>query len=241
MGIRFSKASSAAPPQPPSPSSASASNTGPAGDVLAAPAGLTPRRSADAPPAPLVEIPVPDIRQKRLNACGDACIQIVLAHHGLPHAGFGTNARPALEGLSREELIDALQRHGIHALQIAPAERGRVAEAELQGWLGRHGPLIGLTRDHCILVTGAGGGRATIHCPLLGRRVGSMDELNGYLDWSGRRSPLLRTMRASGMAQAEVEPADTAPPEPARIERAAVRLLAKVEQAGTRRWQTSRR
>ncbi len=187
-----------------------------------------------------IEIPVQDIRQKRINACGDACMHVLLAHHGLPHANFGTNERPLLTGFTRPELVDAIRERGLQCLQLRPAEPRQVSEAELLDWLSRHGPLLASSPDHCFVVTGVRAGRVTIHCPLLGRRTGSIAALNKYLDWSNRSSPLSRTFPLRGDRHGAEETAaqDASPRLPGRAERGATRVLAKIEQASTRKWNT---
>jgi hypothetical protein len=204
-------------------------------------AGASGKARAD-PHVEGMEFPVPDIRQKRINACGDACMHVMLAHHGLPHTDFGTNERSLLIGHYRRELIDALRDRGVQCIHMKPADPRRVSEAELLNWLGRHGPLLAETSDHFVVVTGVRAGRVIIHCPLLGRRTGSIAALNKYLGWSEGTSPLLRTLpipRGSDDTE-ETEARDVTPRLPGRAERAATRVLAKIELASTWKWKSEK-
>jgi hypothetical protein len=173
-----------------------------------------------------------DIRQYRPNACGDACVQTLLRYHDLSHDEYGTNGRPVLAGLDRPGLLQPLSEQGIATMNLLPQTFRQVSKDELRRWLAQHGPLVAITSDHCLLIIGIEGDTVTIHCPLLGRRQGSVDALNRYLEWSVTPSPILATYKA-GQPKSLFQHQ----PKPGRVSRLAARLIVGGwEQLSTREW-----
>ena len=177
---------------------------------------------------------VPDIRQKKLNACADVCFNVLLAHHGLPHTTAGTNDRGAFQGLTSDALITKLEQAGLQAQVLGPAQDKAVTPAELEHWLGLYGPLICSSDDHAFVVNGVQGDQVSIHCPLLGPRVGSIEALNKYVDWQDPSSIIatVPTGEASG--------ADATVSKQSRVgklgHQVGIKLLQKMETRATPGW-----
>jgi hypothetical protein len=184
-----------------------------------------------------VSIPVADIRQKKINACADACINVLLAHHGLPHATIGTNSRHLFRGMSSREAAQALRNHHLNTKMLRPAQIGNVTSAELTAWLGTHGPLLCESTDHFVVLSGIHGDRVSIHCPLLGKRRGTIQSLNKFLDWSDPASPpIIATSPRASAATAGSTSATSATPN--AFHQFATKQLGKWEAAATKDWQT---
>jgi len=194
-----------------------------------------PPRQDRLPPA-AVSYDVPDFRQTRLNACGDACMNVMLAFHGMRHVTSGTNDRRVFQGLVDLDLALLIEAHGLQVTFLEPARDGDITGEELHRWLRTHGPLICGSRDHFFVVTGVCDDEVTIHCPLLGRRQGSIDALNSYIDWRQTQPPILATAPAGHSSQV----AEEAPGPDAQRHGAtpgpATRLLAFIEKRSTPQW-----
>lgn len=189
-----------------------------------------------------IEVPVEDIRQQKTNACGDACVNVLLAYHGLPHASFGTNNNRWTTGVDTRTLSQELRKHNLRAVMLRPTERNTISSADLSRWLHKHGPLICETPDHFIVVNGIKGDRVSIHCPLLGKRTGSVAALNRYLDWSDPRTPpIMATARMPNnlVGDPAASTSSVQPALPNALHRAATRQLAKLEAAATKDWKTA--
>ncbi len=147
---------------------------------------------------------VEDIRQERTNACGESCVQALLAFHELDHDKFGTSDRAFHIGSSPDMLRDQLEALGIGTMYLEPAQPGQVSTQELRQGLAYYGPLLAWGRTHAVIIAGLDGDNVTIHCPLLGAREMSLRQLNNYLRWSGASPPIAATYKTEQlMTQAE--------------------------------------
>ncbi len=138
---------------------------------------------------------VKDIRQERTNACGESCVQALLAFHGREHDEFGTSNRPFHIGSSPGDLKAQLEERGVRTMYLEPAQPGQVSKQELRQWLAQSGPLLAWGKTHAVIIAGIEGDNVTIHCPLLGAREMSLHQLNDYLKWVGATPPLAATYK----------------------------------------------
>jgi hypothetical protein len=139
---------------------------------------------------------VPDIRQYLPNACGDACLQVLLYSRGRDHLPFGTNDRGLKgirTGLDPRDLRRQLREQGIGTMYLQPGQFRHASANDLRRWLEEHGPLLATTEDHYVVITGIEGDTVRIQCSLLGPREASVDALNRYVDWSITPSPIQAT------------------------------------------------
>jgi hypothetical protein len=118
-------------------------------------------------------------------------VQAILRYQGRQHLEFGTNDRPVTNGKTHHEQRDDLREQGIGTEFLTPSTPNAVSARELRHWLAHHGPLLARSEDHSVLITGIEGDRVTIHCPLLGKRTGSLEALNRYLCWDDDGPPIM--------------------------------------------------
>jgi Papain-like cysteine protease AvrRpt2 len=187
-----------------------------------------------------IEFQVKDIRQQLPNACGDACVNMMLAFHKKPHRTIGVNNRRLSEGLELSAMRSQLRQQGIVTKRFRPSVNGQITEQDLCRWL-QTGPFICATKDHYVLVTGFSSGVVTIQCPLLGKRTGSLELLNKYVDLSNPDAVIgsIRLPSESPGHPTELIADTSTKPQPQLVYRLATRALAKYEQVTTRKWKTS--
>jgi hypothetical protein len=133
-------------------------------------------------------------KQKRTNACGDTCVNILLQYHGRDFPIITVNDRGMFTGSGLDDLKTTLRNAGLRCTDVPPDRPNSYTADQIEGLLKNDGPIMCSLKGHAVLITGVDfNGSIVIHCPLLGKRMATLDDLNKNLDWAG--DPPLTTVR----------------------------------------------
>lgn len=133
---------------------------------------------------------IPMIMQVRPNACGDACMQMVLAYFRKSHMRQGTNDRLFFRGLSPKDIEKALQEKELLATKLMPLKKKEWQLWEIKDHTRTFGPLIAVGQFHFVVIAGVEGNSVLINDPLLGRREMTIEQLNKWI-FHDERCPVL--------------------------------------------------
>jgi predicted double-glycine peptidase len=125
---------------------------------------------------------IPLIWQARPNACGDSCMQMVLAYFNKYHTNEGTNDRPFYQGLMVDEIESKLEDRALLVARLKPSQGGKWTLKEISEFTEMYGPLIAIGHGHAVVIAGIEGDSVLIHDPLLGKKKSTIVQLNKWID-----------------------------------------------------------
>lgn len=132
------------------------------------------------------------IPQRHVNMCGDACLNMLLAHKGQPHEkAFKHNPRGILEGLDTDQVKQKLLNAGLVPAMIQRPQNEKWSGKDLASMINEYGPVIcsvkmrlgSMRVNHFVVVFGADQANVAYHDPWSGpnKRM-SLDDFNKFLN-----------------------------------------------------------
>ena len=168
---------------------------------------------------------VPLVMQVRPNACGDACMQMILAYHGKKHATIGSNERPIFKGMQTHDLDESLQEAGLASFSLEPKASQKCTTEDIKMWLERFGPIVCLGRGHVSVIANLTDAGVHMHDPLLGQKTISLDNLNKWIDWTADKCLLGFRAVKQKLEPGETQDASPKAPAPSAADRFMVAML----------------